>query len=281
MCWASDTAPLSRRRIRRRRLIAAAIACALSYLAVCERVAAQVIPVPLAGADDSPTLTLYWAGAGSKAQLLFIPGGEGQLGLRAGQTDVGHPFYQMLKELSRSPDPGGNLDVVLFDSPYRLAISSSHSGSRATSDHLMRIQSVIEFFRKKSGKRIWLMGHSNGALSVTEYLRYSLKQGPAAQIDGLIVSAANSATYFDSTPLDLPILFMSHRKEGCEATDPTALFRTYEKVRGLDKAPTSFAYIETGSGEQKPPCASGYHMYNGAGAEVVKVLRDFILPFLH
>ena len=256
------------------------IVCALSLWTAGEPATAQVMPIPLPGAPETPTLTLYWAGSGSKAQLIFIPGGEGQLHLRAGQTDIANPFYLMLKDLSRSPNPFGNLDVVLFDSPERLAISSGYPRSRATVDHLARIQSVIDFYRKRTGKPVWLMGHSNGAISVTEYLRYAQKRGLADSIAGMIVSAANSFTYFDSTPLDLPILFMSHRKDGCQGADPGALFRTYKKVKELDRAPTSFAYIDSGNAEQRPPCASGYHMYNGAGAEVVQVLRSFILPFV-
>ncbi len=262
------------------RPVVRSIVVALSFWIVCGHAAAQVIAVPLAGSADVPTLTLYWEGAGSKAQLIFIPGGEGQLHLRAGQTDVGHPFYRTLKELGESSNAKENLDVVLFDSPERLAISSGYPRSRATTDHLARIQSVIEFYRKKSGKPVWLMGHSNGAVSVTEYLRYAHKHGLDNSIAGLIVSAANRSTYFDSTPLNLPILFMSHRKEGCQGADPSGLFRTYKDVRALDKAPTSLAYIESGSAEPGPPCASGYHMYNGAGAEVVQVLRSFILPFV-
>ena len=244
----------------------------------CDPASAEVIAVPQPGTPELPTLTLYWPGTGSKAVLILIPGGEGQLNLRPGQTDIGYQFYQTLKALSGSSNPKEILDVVLFDSPHRLAGSKGYLTSRATPDHMSRIRSVIQFYREKTGKPIWLMGQSNGGVSVTEYIRYAHKLGEDNTVAGVIVSAANEAAYFDSTPLDIPILFMNHRKDGCPAADPNASARNFRKVQELDKARTALVLIETGGPEDRPPCTSGYHMYNGAGPEVTTALRHFILP---
>ncbi len=262
------------------RILACLILSPLFFWTVCDRAAAEVIAVPSGNPGASPTLTLYWQGAGSRAVLILIPGGEGQLNLRAGQLDVGNQFYQTLKRLSQGSNPREILDVVLFDSPERLANAKSYPTSRATTDHLSRIGDVIRFYRETTGKPIWLMGHSNGAVSVTEYVRYARKLGQNNAIAGLIVSGPRDVAYFDTAPLDLPILFMVHRKDGCPATDQTGPSGNFKKVQSLDRAQTSFVYIETGSPEATSPCSSGYHMYNGATQEVVTTLRTFIVPFL-
>jgi pimeloyl-ACP methyl ester carboxylesterase len=246
----------------------------------CERAAAEVIPVPSNVPAASPTLTMFWEGQGARAVLILVPGGEGQLNLKPQQPDVGNQFYQTLKQLSRSSTPTDILDVVLFDSPERLANARSYPISRATTEHLSRIHDVIQFYRTKTGKPVWLMGHSNGAVSVAEYVRYARGLGEAKPIAGLIVSGARDVTRFESAPLDFPVLFMSHRNDGCPASDLAALTRNFKKVQALNKAPTSLVFLETGALENGSPCSTGYHMYNGATQEVVTALRSFIVPFL-
>ena len=255
------------------------IAGAVVFWTAGEQAAAEAISVPMGDAKSSPTLTMYWEGAGSKALLILIPGGEGQLHLKPTQVNVGHQFYLTFKQLSQGSDPKEIFDVVLFDSPERLENSKSYPSSRATADHMARIYSVIRFYREKTHKPIWLMGHSNGAISITEYLRYEKKLGQDSQIAGLIVSGARKLAYFESAPFDLPVLFMSHRKDGCLNADPNASVNNFKKVQGLNKAQTKFVFIETGGPEGDRTCETGYHMYNGATQEVVTTLRNFIVPF--
>lgn len=241
--------------------------------------AAEVIPVPSGDSTSPPTLTLYWERAGSKGLLILIPGGEGQINLKPNQVDVGHQFYRTLKQLSQGADPKESFDVVLFDSPDRLVNVRGYPTSRATVDHLSRIHSVVEFYRERTRKPVWLMGHSNGAISVTEYIRYEHKRGHDNPIAGMILSSPRNVMYFDSTPLNFPILFMSHRRDGCAAADPNAAVSNFRRAQGLNRARTSFVFIETGHPEEKQPCYSGYHMYNGATREVVGALRGFMTLF--
>ena len=212
--------------------------------------------------------------------LILIPGGEGHLNLKPNQLDVRSQFYQTLKRLNQGANPKEVLDVVLFDSPTPLTDRRGYPTTRATTDHLSRIGDVVRFYREKTGKPIWLMGHSNGAVSVTEYVRYARKLGQDNPVAGLIVSDARSEAYFDSTPLNFPVLFLHHRKDACPGADSSESVRNFKKVQSLNKAPTSFVYVETGGPEESSPCYSGYHMYYGATEEVVTTLRAFIGPFL-
>ncbi len=254
------------------------IAGALVFWSIANRAAAEVIPVPAADGNIPPTSTMYWEGAGSKVLLVLIPGGEGQLHLKPTQLTVGNQFYLTFKQLSVGPDPKERFDVVLFDSPERLENAKAYPTSRASAVHMSRIHDVIAFYKAKTRKPIWLMGHSNGAISVTEYLRYEKKLRQDSQIAGLIVSGARKLAYFESTPLDLPVLFMSHRLDGCLNADPNASVDNFKKVQALNRAKTSFVFIETGRSEDKRTCENGYHMYNEATEEVVTTLRNFIVP---
>ena len=254
------------------------IAGALVFWSVGNRAAAEVIPVPAADANIPPTSTMYWEGVGSKVLLILIPGGEGQLHLKPTQLNVGNQFYLTFKQLSLGSDPKERFDVVLFDSPELLENAKTYPTSRASAVHMSRIHDVIAFYKAKTGKPIWLMGHSNGAISVTEYLRYEKKLGQGGRIAGLIVSGARKLAYFDPAPLDIPILFMSHRLDGCLNADPNASVDNFKKVQALNTAKTSFVFIETGRPEDKRTCENGYHMYNEATQEVVTTLRNFIVP---
>jgi hypothetical protein len=58
--------------------------------------------------------------------------------------------------------------------------------------------------------------------------------------------------------LDLPILFMSHRRDGCPNADPNISFDNFKKVRRLNNAATSFVFIETGGPENRNYCRSAH-----------------------
>jgi pimeloyl-ACP methyl ester carboxylesterase len=239
----------------------------------------QVIDVPEAG-SETPTRTFYWPAQNPRALLLLIPGGDGHINLSPTQRDVRAEFYLILKELSLGSEADGVFDVVLFSNPDPIdKTSKGYPSGRGSPAHLSRIRDVIGFYREKTRKPVWLMGHSNGAVSVTEYLRYQAKRGELSQIAGLIVSSARSNTYFDTAPLSLPILFMHHRRDSCEMAQPGASLNNFKKVAAINAAHTSFIYVETGSPEAKPVCDSGFHMYHDAAAEVAATLRTFMMSY--
>jgi hypothetical protein len=50
--------------------------------------------------NSNPTNTLYWKGINSKALLLLIPGGKGNLNLKPKTTNVRLNFFQSLQRLT-------------------------------------------------------------------------------------------------------------------------------------------------------------------------------------
>jgi hypothetical protein len=119
---------------------------------------------------SASTNTFVWESKEAKAILIFIPGGEGQLKLIPDRKDLGGFYGNTLKPLSDPTKTSGLFNVVLFDSPVLLP--SGTLGSRSTADHMMRIESVVLYYKAKFNKPIWLMGHSNGAVSETEFYKY-------------------------------------------------------------------------------------------------------------
>lgn len=239
---------------------------------------AQVIAVPNDRDGSAQTQTMFWGSADAKVTLIFIPGGNGQLGLKPAQTDTKNNFYHSLKSLTEGRGTSQGINVVLFDSPEVLdPAPNTYPWSRATKDHLSRISSVIRFYKQKAGKPIWIMGHSNGAVSVTEFSRFNDPERGPSLLSGYVVSGARTGSRFDDKPISTPVLFLHHEKDGCREGNSDASVRNYEQVKKNNTAATEFKFITGGASQGKSPCESGYHMYNGAEMEMVDTLRDFIL----
>jgi len=226
-------------------------------------------------ASAQPTLTLYWQGKESRAVLIFIPGGEGHIGLKEGQTDHRSQFHQMLKRLTNPSLTSGRFDVVLFDSPYELSPRQPYPAARGGRDHLSRIESVVRYYQEKTRLPVWLMGHSNGGISLTEFVKTLQEENRTNLIAGMIVSGVRSETYFNA-PLSMPILFMHHRQDGCLKSAPGASYSNFGKVNEFNKSLTEFAYVSEGRAESQDACRSGYHMYFGASEEAAGIIDAFL-----
>lgn len=199
-----------------KRLIAA-----FALFVITQAYGAEVISVmPLANCfvcSTEPSKTMYWQGKNSKAVLILVPGGEGYIGLKPEQTD--HPFHQFqtLKRLTNSDLTSGHFDVVLLDSPAPLSPNQRYPTARGGADHLIRIESVIRYYKEKTGLPVWLMGHSNGGISLTEFVKYAQKNGKLDLISGVVASAIRNESYFNA-PTPFPMLFLHHKTDGCSAT---------------------------------------------------------------
>ena len=221
--------------------------------------------------STTPTQTLYWRGINSQALILFIPGGNGNLDLKPGTTDRKYSFYQTLKSLTNPELTTGKFDVVLIDFPLPLQSLID----RGSNDHRVRIESIIQFYQHKTGLPIWLMGHSNGGISLTKFIFYLQKNNKTQEIAGVVASAVRNGTDFNK-PIDFPILFLHHEQDGCINTSSTQSQRLFEKVKELSSSNIQFKWITGGDSESADPCCSGFHMYYNSGTEASKFIENFI-----
>jgi hypothetical protein len=225
--------------------------------------------------SSKPTLTFLWKSEQAKATLIFIPGGEGQLGLSPDKTDLGGFYGKTLKPLSNSNATSGLFNVVVFDSPTSLDPGVFYPFSRATPEHMLRIESVVQFYKDKFRKPIWLMGHSAGAASITEFYKYLQKNNKEKIIDGLIFSAGRSGAMFNSNT-NAPLLFLTHERDGCRATTGLNSLRSYyEDFTKSNAQPVKMVVLTSGESEPGNPCRSGYHMYFNAHEEAYKAIDGF------
>lgn len=233
-----------------------------------------------------PTMTFLYPAPDAKATLIFLPGGLGHVGVKP-TTPASSPFFTkyhfnvMLKRLSQTEASSGSFNVVIFDNPMTLAQANKYTypSSRRAPDHLVRIDSVVNHYKTMLGKPIWLLGHSNGAASITEYYKKLQSNQQENTIAGLVYSAAiHGSTFNDKT--NLPVLFLHHEVDGCEVTTLRESEKVFNKLMAQGNSKSELTLIKGGSAEAKDPCLSGFHMYFGAEKEAADAIDRFMLKHI-
>lgn len=230
---------------------------------------------------SAPTLTTLRMAGGPqpRAVLLVMPGGEGQIGLRPNlPLDTSPPRNSISALFRRLVDPqltSGTVHVVGVDSPYDLGYGAQIP-LRASLDHLVRMQSVAQFYRERFGLPVWVMGHSNGGYSVAEFAKHLRVRNKEDLVAGLVFSAARTMSDFGSGPFRWPALFVVSAEDRCTGTETAGNERLYQRFKEVNSAPTEFVLVRSAEPEGGDPCRVGTHMYHRAEEEVAKVLDDFI-----
>ena len=118
------------------------------------------------------------------------------------------------------------------------------------------------------------MGHSNGAVSITEYYKYLKREKRDTTIAGMIYSSARNGADF---PADthLPVLFLAHEKDGCRISTNYASRVVYDNLSKTNTHKTQYVVLKGGEEESGHPCASGHHMFYGASDEAYKAIDAF------
>jgi len=250
----------------------------LLFLLSCP-VSAEVISVDTPNKGSDPTLTFYMPGQNSRALILLLPGGEGMLNLKPGMTELNAGVVPILKRLTDPSRTSGQYDVVAMDSPYSLKVSRGGGGARGTSDHMERIESVAKYYTEKTRLPIILMGHSNGTLSASWFVRYVQEKNAGDLINGLVLSSSRNEVSI-SPPMNMPVIVMHHAQDGCQNTSYSTDRSRYEKVVSFNKSLTLFITITTGSGVPGNACESGFHMLFDADDEVSRKLDENLTKVL-
>lgn len=226
------------------------------------------------GQENPSTIpTVYWTNPGSKALLIFLPGGSGSFGVT--KKPDPKPNW-LLAALHRSQDP--SLDLVFMDSHYSLQADSGDSYSRWSArreaQHLEQIKTVVSFYQKKTGKPVFLLGHSNGSLSIAEFLN----QTPDNQklVAGVIFSGSRNETLVKQN-ISLPVLILHHKSDPNRWTTPSSADQLFTSIKKINSSNTDLKWVE--GGKDIPwgdPTHSGRHMYNEALDEAAKLIENFI-----
>lgn len=243
---------------------------------------AQVIPIsPLTqdgAAPGQPTLTFLWASPQARAVLIFIPGGEGRLKLTPERNSLGGFYGGALKPLSDPTLTSALFHVVVFDSPVDLPAGTVYPVSRTSADHLMRIDSVVLYYKNKFNLPIWLMGHSNGVPSIVAYFKELQDTRQENIIEGMVYSSARNGAFFRSGTR-VPILFLAHEQDGCAKSMVSNSMSHYKDLAKQGNTQLDYVLIQGGEA-QGNPCYSGFHMFNGAYEQAYRAIDAFASPRL-
>lgn len=227
--------------------------------------AAEVIAVsPVASCllcNSKPTMTMFWHSAQARALLVYLPGGDGFFDLKPGQTRVNAAFVNYLASLSNSRYSKGQIDIVLMDTPEPLSPNQMYPTSRTNEDHMIRIESVIKYYRDKTGLPVWLMGHSAGGISLSHFVEYAQNKGEVGMISGVVASGVRNESYLNA-PIPFPVLVIHDAEDGCYLTKPAYAKRLFDSLKKNSQQAAEFVLIP-GAEPDGDPCTGGNHMYTG------------------
>jgi hypothetical protein len=221
------------------------------------------------------TYTLLYPAKNPKVTLVFIPGGPGSTGLgpHATPKDLKNRSTLMLREFALSTDLRSEIDVVIFDNPTKMDLGYLGVQPRYGDDHLARIEDVVRFYKDKTGLPVWLMGHSNGTISATEYINRSEQN--AQSVVGIILSGSRSEITLNKK-INFPLLMLHHETDQCSGTPYSTAKINFIKLKDLTSGRSEFKLVSGGEAAGSP-CSDGFHMYRGAYAEATRQIEAFIL----
>lgn len=226
---------------------------------------AEVITLPNANngffASKADTVTIYAPAKDSRAVIVFLPGGHGNFNLTYEPTWV----WMMLAPLK------GRVDLVFMDSPYPLW--NGGQGPRYTGDHIGRIRSTVEYYKAKTGKPVYLFGHSNGSVSIASFLEDS--EYNQSIVDGVIFSgtAIGSVRKYKS----MPSMVIHHAQDSCRGTPFSYAEKLHTDIKSMNKSTTVMIPI-TGGNDYGDSCTGmgSSHMYNGVYNKVADAIESFV-----
>ena len=164
---------------------------------------------------------------------------------------------------------GNGLPVVIVDEPLHF-----HS-SRATPEHLEDIRKVVELLGACGFQSIYLVGTSNGTISVAHAGSHLRDE----RIKGLVLTGTQAYYITKHIPIEqtpYPVLFIHHKFDDCP-------FNSYEEALQMSKkyvhSPrVDFVTVNGGENESPYPCFDmTYHDFGGSEKEFGQAITDWVL----
>lgn len=224
----------------------------------------EVIDIPLNGGETQRIL--FCSAGAAKANVILFPGGDGIVGIKndGSAENPNHTFTRSMTLWA-----GHGINAILFDTPGGLG---DHGAQRNSTDHLKRISAVIMFLKKKNGLPVWLIGHSNGTLSVSNYINASPEN--ENKVDGLAVLGTERSAEF-TRQMKLPILAVHHLHDGCRFTPIEASIQVINAAK-LTAPRAELIKLDGGREESKPCKAKSRHGFLGIEDELIARISSFI-----
>jgi dienelactone hydrolase len=224
----------------------------------------QVLEVPQAG--EAPTKTFLIETAKPKAVVLLFIGGNGVLDLKPdGSTTKENP-------LNRSAGlwKSYGINSVLVDSPYDLG-DARRGNVRGKSEHLSRVESVVNYYKNKFNIPVWIFGHSMGTVTAIQFANQSER---STAVTGIIIAGTHIGENL-SASFNKPVMAIHHQKEACPST-PISASESIIKGRSKD-AKSELVMIDGGEDVGKACMGLAYHGFNKVEDKMIGAAAKFIL----
>ena len=245
------------------------------FLLLLNSVKAEINLIPFQfGAENSTDIpTVFWPKQDSKATLVFIPGGSGSFGISKRPDPKPNWVFAELYKSESVP-----LDLVFMDSHFSLQADQGDPYARwaARRDvrHIERIKITIDHYRKRTGKPVFLFGHSNGSLSLAEFLNQSADN--QKMVGGVVFSGSRNETDIKQK-ISTPTMVLHHRSDSNRWTTPNSAEKLFVMIKQNNSSLTEQQWVE--GGKDIPggdPTHSGRQMYNEAAVEAAELVQMFI-----
>jgi dienelactone hydrolase len=224
----------------------------------------QLLDVPQAG--EAPTKTFLIETSKPKAVVLLFIGGDGVLDLKPdGSTTKQNPLNRSA-QLWKSY----GINSVLVDSPYDLG-DARRGNVRGKSQHLTRVESVVQYYKNKFNVPVWIFGHSMGTVTAVQFANQSER---SASVSGIIIAGTHIGENL-SNNFSKPVMAIHHQKEACAAT-PISASESIIKRRSKETK-SELVRIDGGEDVGLPCMGLAYHGFNKVEDQMVGAAAKFIL----
>jgi pimeloyl-ACP methyl ester carboxylesterase len=245
----------------------------IALLSCCLTFADELVNLPTrAGATSS-----YWwmPRDNAKANLILLSGGAGGIGYRNGSPQSQN-FLIRSRDHFATGNPNGAFNVALIGNASDLR--QLDPITRARAEHVQDIAAVIAHIRARNSAPIWLIGTSQGTISAAAA---AIELGD--KVDGVVLSASYTAfktsTSVPKQAIDkirVPVLVISHEKDGCSVTRPDENKYIIDKLKNARVK--KLILLNGGSDPTGDECeALHWHGFINFEAQASKAITDWVL----
>ena len=200
--------------------------------------------------------------------VVYIGGGDTNVGWASGRG-LFVPKYPTTAAVYDLTNYG--TAVFILDFPGNLGNMYERGGfsaaGRGTTNHHRQVTQAIKFARNKyAGKPVYLVGHSNGTISVNRTMDFLADTSQLSLVDGVVLSAPIHEEIGNFNSFNVRTLVTLYSEDKCKSRE--ASFDKDQVVKDLSEKTSNVegVLLEGGTnyGAGRLGCDGGYHSYEGA-----------------
>jgi dienelactone hydrolase len=209
------------------------------------------------------------------ASVILFPGGKGKIKV----TDYGIGKTGNFLVRTRNVFAKQGTMVAVVDAPSdRQGEEGMMFGFRTSPEHVIDIDTIIDYLQKRTGMPVWLIGTSRGTESAAYVANHTSRK-----IQGLVLTSSMSRpnakglalTEMVLDKIKVPVLITTHKNDRCHVTPPDGAKKIKNALVNAPKV--EIKYYTGGKRPRSKPCkAKSQHGYFGIEDKVVRDIVAFL-----